>query len=302
MRSVQDCAPIGDLTATRIEQFSEPGGLWSHIFPSLTQEMIDRHRGWLVPDHFDPVSGGFVTSIHSWLLRTRHHTILIDACAGNGKRRTSPRYNELDSPYLERLAAAGCRPQDIDFVVCTHMHVDHVGWNTRLEDGRWVPTFPNARYLFSRLEYDYWTLDETRKNTPASDIAQIYDDSIAPVFEAGLALVVDGAWEIGDEVLLEPAPGHTPGHVIIRAKSRDETGIFSGDIMHHALQVYEPDVNSRYCFDPELARSTRRRILAECAQDGCLLLPAHFGVPHVGRIRAEGAGYTFHPGYERPRR
>ena len=288
--------PIGHFTATRIEQFSAPGGLWSHVFPALTQEIIDRHRAWLVPRYFDPVAGAFITPIHSWLLKTPNGTILIDACAGDGKPRSLDRYNNLHSRFLERLAAAGCRPEDIDIVVCTHMHVDHVGWNTRLVEGRWKPTFPNAKYLFSRTEYEYWASEDTRRTTAASDIAQIHGDSVAPIFEAGLAQLIDDTHEIVPGVVLEAAHGHTAGHSLIRGTNRDETGIFCGDAMHQPFQVYEPDINSRYCYDPELARATRRRILAECADNDFLLLPAHFGQPHFGRIRHNGAGFTFHPG------
>ncbi len=289
---------IGDFAATRVEQFSAPGGLWSEIFPALTQEALDRHQSWLVPNYFDRASGGFVTSIHSWLLRTPRRTILIDSCAGDGKQRTLGRYHDLKSAYIENLAAAGSTPEDVDVVLCTHMHVDHVGWNTRLRDGRWVPTFPNAKYLFSRTEYDYWASEETRRTTRASDIARIHEDSVAPVIEAGLAVFVDDAHEVEDGVVIEPAPGHTAGHSIVRATSRGATGLFSGDVMHQPFQIYEPDVNSRYCFAPDQARATRRRLLEECAEYGHLLLPAHFGVPHVGRIRKDGDGFTFHPGTE----
>lgn len=288
--------PIGNFTATRIEQFSAPGGPWSHVFPDLTQEIIDRHRAWLVPLYFDPVAGAFITPIHSWLLRTPKRTILIDACAGDGKARSLERYDNLQSRFLERLHAAGCRPQDIDVVVCTHMHVDHVGWNTRFVNGRWEPTFPNARYLFSRTEYDYWASEDTRRTTTASDIAQIHADSVAPLFAAGLAHLIGDTHEIVPGVVLEAAPGHTAGHSLIRGTSRDDTAIFSGDAMHQPFQIYEPDINSRYCYDPVLARATRRRILADCADNDFLLLPAHFGQPHFGRIRREGTGFTFHPG------
>jgi glyoxylase-like metal-dependent hydrolase (beta-lactamase superfamily II) len=291
---------IGDFTATRIEQFSAPGGLWSHVFPALTQEIIDRHRAWMVPFYFDPVASAFITPIHSWLLKTPNRTILIDACAGDGKQRSLDRYNNLHSRFLERLAEAGCQPEDIDVVVCTHMHVDHVGWNTRLVNGRWEPTFPKATYLFCRTEYDYWASEDTRRTTPASDIAQIHADSVAPIFEAGLAQLIGDTHELDRGVVLEAAPGHTPGHALIRTTSGDETGLFSGDAMHQPFQVYEPEINSRYCYDPALARATRHRILAECADNDFLLLPAHFGNPYFGRIRRSGEGYTFHPGGERP--
>ena len=288
--------PIGEFTATRIEQFSAPGGSWSQIFPALTQAVLDGHKPWMIPDYYDPIAQTFITSIHSWLLRTPASTILIDACAGNGKERSLARYHHLNSPFLERLAHAGCRPEDVDVVVCTHMHVDHVGWNTRLENGRWIPTFPNARYLFTRTEYDYWTSEHGRQSTAASDVARIHADSIAPVIEAGLATFVDDAHDVAPGVRLEAAHGHTPGHSIVRSSSGGNTGIFSGDVMHQPFQIYEPEVSSRYCVDPDRATTTRLRLLAECADFNYLLLPAHFGAPHVGRIRRNGPGFTFHPG------
>ena len=175
------------------------------------------------------------------------------------------------------------------------MHVDHVGFNTTLVDGRWVPTFPNARYLFSRADYAYWD-----PSNPAcehrGDNDLIFTDSIAPVVEAGLHQLIDDGWELDGTLRVQSAAGHTPGHFVVRAASRGERAIFAGDAMHHPIQVAEPHVNSRYCKDPDAARRARREILEACASGGDLLMPAHFGAPHTGRVVTAGDAFAFKPG------
>jgi glyoxylase-like metal-dependent hydrolase (beta-lactamase superfamily II) len=179
--------------------------------------------------------------------------------------------------------------------MCTHLHADHVGWNTRLVNGRWVPTFPNARYLLGRREYAYW---ETAEGPAATGFGQesVFSDSVLPCVEAGQVQFVDNGFELDDALLVEDAPGHTPGTAIIRARSRGRGGLFIGDIMHTPLQVLYPDANSRADIDPEQSRVTRKRVLSECAEHGHLLLPAHFGPPFYGRVTHDGSAYTFQPG------
>jgi glyoxylase-like metal-dependent hydrolase (beta-lactamase superfamily II) len=238
-------------------------------------------------------------SFHSWVVRTRHHTILVDSCAGNDKNRPgSPRFHMLKQPYLERLKAAGVEPDDVDFVLCTHLHGDHVGWNTRLVDGRWVPTFPKAKYVFSKIERDYW--DPTRglpdgsggKAHVGTRYAFPFEDSVLPVIAAGQAMIVDGEHQLGDGMLIEPAPGHTPGHVTLRLRSRNQEGLFVGDILHHPIQVHYPDWNSRVCTLQEVARKTRRRVLEDCAEHNSVMLPAHFASPHGCRIGRRGDRFS----------
>lgn len=283
---------LGTVTVTRIE---EQLGMASfppdEYFTDFDRDILERHLGWLVPNHYVPEHDALVTSVHSWLIRTPRHTILLDCCAGNRKDRPWwPRFHQLDTPFLERLHAAGTRPEDIDIVLCTHLHADHIGWNTELRDGRWVPTFQNARYLFSREENDFW---DPRKNTelaedPARKIA--YRDSVLPVLEAGQAQLVDGLHAIDDTLLVEPAPGHTPGHVLLKLAADGARGVFCGDVLHHPLQVYAPHWNSQFCLLPAQARSTRRRMLEDCAERGALLFPTHFGAPHVATIHAAAGG------------
>jgi len=284
---------IGDATVVRIEEL-----LGHSSFPpagylaGFEREKLERHLGWLVPDHYDPAADALVTSVHSWLIRTRHHNILLDSCAGNHKNRYWwPRFHQLETPYLERLRGAGVAPEHIDIVLCTHLHADHVGWNTRLQDGRWVPTFPNARYIFSRTESDYW--DPGRHPGEADDPHRsiCYRDSVLPVIEAGQAQLVDGAHAIDDSLLIEPAPGHTPGHVLLKLRSPGGGGVFCGDVLHHPLQIYAPHWNSQFCMLPEQARATRRRVLEYCAAERNLLLPAHFGPPHVVAVKRSGDGF-----------
>jgi glyoxylase-like metal-dependent hydrolase (beta-lactamase superfamily II) len=275
---------LGPVSVTRIEEQLGPASLPPERYlAGFERALLERHLGWLAPNHYSVERDALVTSVHSWLIRTPHHTILLDCCAGNHKDRSwLPRFHRLDTPFLERLRTAGARPEDIDIVLCTHLHEDHIGWNTELRDGRWVPTFPRAKYLFSRKEDEFWR--------PAGGIA--YRDSVLPVIEAGQAELVDGVHAIGDLLLIEPAPGHTPGHVVLKLRAPGAGALFSGDVIHHPLQVYAPHWNSGFCQLPEEARATRRRVLEHCAESGDLLFPTHFGTPHVAGIDAKGGAFA----------
>lgn len=288
---------IGETIVTRVYEQMGPGFPAARMLPGWDPEILKEHGGWLSPNFYEAASGKFISSIHSWVIKTRHHTILVDTCCGNGKDRPGfERFHMLDTPYLERLRAAGVAPEQVDYVMCTHLHVDHVGWNTRLLDGRWVPTFPNAKYVFSRVEADYWDPAKNKELTPAQ--AAIFIDSVLPVIAAGQAQVVEmtdqlGDGQICDGLLIEPAPGHAPGHVVLRLLSGGDEGIFIGDVMHHPIQVYRPEWSSGFCADPKQAEASRRRVLEQCCETGALVFPAHFGAPHVGRVRRAGAGYRF---------
>ena len=267
---------IGSVTVTRVEELLGFADMRpEQYFVGFEREVLERHLGWLVPDHYSPQHDRLITSVHSWLIRTGRHTILLDCCAGNHKDRPfSPRFHQLNTPFLERLRAAGAAPEDIDIVLCTHLHADHVGWNTVLSDGRWVPTFPNAKYLFSRKENAFW---DAKRNAE-------YVDSVLPVVEAGQAVLLDGSHAIDERMMIEPSPGHTPGHVILKLAERGERAVFCGDVIHHPLQVYAPHWNHFACELPDESRATRRRVLENCAADGALLFPTHFGAPHVVSI------------------
>jgi glyoxylase-like metal-dependent hydrolase (beta-lactamase superfamily II) len=284
---------IGTVRVTRVEeQLGFASVPPERFFVGFEREILEQHLGWLVPDHYSPEHNRLISSVHSWLIRTPRHTILLDCCAGNHKERPGfARFHQLDTPYLARLRAAGVEPEEIDIVLCTHLHSDHVGWNTMLRDGRWVPTFPNARYLFSRAENDY---GDPRRN-PAADAdpqrSNAYRDSVLPVIETGQAVLLDGAHAIDDTMLVEPAPGHTVGHVVLKLVDQGERALFSGDAIHHALQVYVPNWNSCFCEIPDEARATRHRLLGDCAEHGALLFPIHFGAPHVAAIAREGDAF-----------
>ncbi len=260
------------------------------FFPTMDRAAFDRHLPWMEGQCYDGETKRIFLSIHSWLVRTPHHTILIDTCIGNDKDREGmDSWSGMQTPWLEKLAAAGVAPEDVDYVMCTHLHVDHVGWNTSLADGRWTPTFPNAKYLFCRQEYDYC---ENREGDAFS--RRVYLDSILPVVEAGQAVMIEDGYTLDDCFEIELAPGHTPGSIVIGLEDGGKRGRFTGDVIHHPVQVYHPDWSSRACIDPAQSAATRRRVLADVAESGALLLPAHFPNPHAGHVTAQGDAFAFH--------
>lgn len=282
---------IGDVSLTRVVESEEPLLTPAEIFPDSTPDVIREEGHWLAPRFYDPAAGKLVIAIQSFLLKTRHHTILIDTCAGNHKARERAFFHQRTWPWLEALERTGTSPEMIDFVLCTHLHVDHVGWNTKLERGRWVPTFPNARYLFARRELEYWEGESRANGIPRT--GDYVADSVLPVLEAGQALIVDEDHAIEDGVELEPAPGHTPGHVIVNIVRGNARAVLSGDLFHHPLQCRFPDWSTRFCWDPAQARVTRRRFFETHADSRTLVLPAHFPAPTAGFIEREGMGFRF---------
>jgi glyoxylase-like metal-dependent hydrolase (beta-lactamase superfamily II) len=272
------------------EQLGRVGLPVDRFLVGFDREVFNRHAAWLAPNHYSPEHDRLVSSIHSWLLRTPRHTILVDGCCGNHKNRPwMERFHRLNTPWLDNLRAAGVAPEAIDIVLCTHLHADHVGWNTQLRDGRWTPTFPNAQYLFSDREDARWNPARNAALEPNRRI--LYEDSVLPVIEAGLACLIDGEHDIDDTLHIEPAPGHTAGHVVLKLLSEDERGLFCGDVIHNVVQVLEPCWNSAYCENADEARVTRRRVLDHCADENALLFPTHFGAPFVAAIHRAGDGF-----------
>jgi glyoxylase-like metal-dependent hydrolase (beta-lactamase superfamily II) len=284
---------IGDIEVHRIEEHMifEP----MNLFPDFEQAALDQNLDWLRPHYYDAGKAMFPTSVHSWLLKTPKLTILIDTCGGNNKTRpVSPRFHQLNTPYLDRLRAAGVAPEQVDFVILTHLHIDHVGWNTRLEDGRWVPTFPNAKYIMSRVERD--AADPQRGARDKSEGFNLpFVDSVQPILDAGLAQIVEGNEKLFDGIELMPIGGHTPGMMAVKVRSRGEDALFAGDIAHQPIQIARPDWSTKYCADPRQAAATRRKVFDYCAESDSLLLPVHFGWPYCGRIARKGEAYTFLP-------
>jgi len=221
-------------------------------------------------------------------VKTPHHTILIDSCIGNDKPRPlRPKWNmKTDDIYMRGLAAAGFAPADIDFVMCTHLHVDHVGWNTRLENGRWVPTFPKARYVFGKTEFDYWTEQNGKISVPP------FADSVLPVVAAKQAEIVRDDYAIGDHARILPTPGHTPGHVAFTFGRGKDDAVFSGDLMHSPLQTRYPELSVKFDVDQAQAAVTRRSFLERYCDTDTLCCTAHFPSPSTGKIRRAGNGFT----------
>src|ERR1700691_3435395 len=255
------------------------------IFPDGRIAALNPFAEALADRHVDFAAGKVLLTIQSHLLRFGGKTVLIDTCVGEHKARPlRPEWHERSAAtYLANLAAAGCAPQDIDIVMCTHLHADHVGWNTRLESGRWVPTFPNARYVFSRKDFEFFG-----RQTREAHNREAYIDSVLPVVDAGLADIVDSSdcvhREIGDGIWLEDAAGHSPGSVVVNAQRGGSRAAFMGDIIHHPIQLVRPDIPFFADEEPSEACATRQRLLAQCADNESVLYPAHFPDPAAGRV------------------
>ena len=282
---------IGNIRIDRVVEFAQPLLAASVLLPDSSKERIDFHRHWLQPNLMDPETGDLVIAFHSFVIRSKNCVIVVDTCSGNDRERPQkPRYHHKQWPYLQNLAASRIRPEEVTHVLCTHLHVDHVGWNTQLVDGKWVPTFPNAKYLFSRKEYEFWS---GQFATGAFKGDPYYLDCITPIFDAGLSQLVDMDFELDEGVRLIPSPGHTPGHVCVLISSGDQSAIMSGDIMHHPIQCAEPEWNSCFCVEQDLARKTRIDFLSRYADTSTLVMPAHFPTPSVGQIVPWDSGFHF---------
>jgi glyoxylase-like metal-dependent hydrolase (beta-lactamase superfamily II) len=277
---------IGEITIRRIVEQEGPFLPAFDVFPTLTSELLDENRHWLAPKALDR-DGRLVFSFQSYVVRTPRHTVLVDSCIGNDKARpTRPEWNlKRDGTFMCALAAAGFGVEDIDFVMCTHMHVDHVGWNTRLMDGRWTPTFPKARYLFSKGEFDYWT--EQHAKTPAPS----FGDSVLPIVEAGQAELVRDDYALDEHVRLLPTPGHTPHHVSVCFGRHRDDAVMTGDVLHSPLQARHPELSSRFDVDMDVSAKTRRRFFERYCDTPTLCCTAHFPSPSIGRITRSGEGF-----------
>jgi glyoxylase-like metal-dependent hydrolase (beta-lactamase superfamily II) len=280
----------GDITVDRIVELEVPFADALSFLPGLKPDVLDEHRSWLVPTALNR-EGQLIFCFQSYVVHTPHHTILIDSCVGNHKNRNAfpAMHMKSDETYMRALASAGLTVDDIDFVLCTHLHFDHVGWNTRLADGRWVPTFPNARYLFAEREYAHWT--EQHSKAPVACIA----DSVLPIVEAKQAELVRSDHALDDHVRLLPTPGHTPDHFsVCLGRGRDDA-IITGDVIHSPLQARYPELSMRADFDPKQAAVTRRGLLERCCDTSTLYCTAHFPTPSAGRITRWGDGFRCEP-------
>ncbi len=283
---------LGAFEISRVVESEEPLFDAQTFLPDSTPDVIEANADWLVPRYIDPDSGKLIINVQSYIIRNSRHTILVDTCVGNDKPRPArPMWDKMNGPYLADLAAAGVQPEAVDFVLCTHLHVDHVGWNTRLVDGRWVPTFPNAKYIFAKKEYDFW--EHRHREGIEGSVPNVYDDSVLPVMEAGQAVLVADDHQIDDGMWFEPAPGHTPGNVVLNLRSGDASAVLSGDVMHHPLQLVRPEWSSRACEDAELSAATRRALIERYVDTDTLIAPAHFASPSMGHIIAKGEAFGY---------
>ena len=275
---------IGKVTVTKFVELEVTGGS-RFILPQAVPETI-LPIGWLQP-HFADERGRLKMSIHALLVATPERRILVDTCLGNDKQnRRIPGWNNLQGPFLADLERAGYPRESIDTVLCTHLHVDHVGWNTMRVDGRWLPTFPSARYLFGRREYEHWTQESERE-----DMQFVLADSVRPVVEAGLVDLVDSEHRVCAEVSLVPTPGHTPGHASVRITSDGEEALITGDFMHHPCQIAHPEWSSAADSDAAAARATRERMLTRLSGTPILVIGTHFAGASAGRIRRDGEAF-----------
>jgi glyoxylase-like metal-dependent hydrolase (beta-lactamase superfamily II) len=275
---------VGDVRITSVVELEAPipGEV---MIPQATADAVAAHS-WLVPD-FATTDGLLHLRIQLLVIESQGRRIAVDTCVGNDKDRTVEFFDHMQLPFLEQLAGAGFPPESFDTVVCTHLHQDHVGWNTRLVDGAWVPTFPNARYLIGRIESEHWDAYGIHED------GDVYGDSVRPVIEAGLVDLVEFGHRVTDEVVLEPTPGHSPGHQSVHVSSAGAVALITGDVMHHPVQCCEPDWASAFDSDADAARAMRRAVLARYAGTDVLVIGTHFAGPGAGRIVADGDVWRF---------
>lgn len=272
---------IGAVRITRVVESVSPVAP-NALFPEVATADIERHESWLKP-HFVDADGNLLLSIHGLIVESGEQRILVDTCVGE---KPIPGFEGMGegSRFLEDLEGAGFSAESIDVVLCTHLHFDHVGWNTRLEGDRWVPTFPNARYLFAREEYEHWS------GSAARDFAPTFDTAVEPVLEAGLADLVETDHRLTPEIRLEATPGHTPGHVAVLIESGDARAMITGDLTHHPVQWAEVDWKMGADSDSAEAARTRQRLLQEYADGDLLVIGTHYAEPCSGRLVGDGQG------------
>jgi glyoxylase-like metal-dependent hydrolase (beta-lactamase superfamily II) len=274
---------VGKVKITKVVEL-ETVGSTRFILPLATNEEI-RKLPWLIAD-FATEEGRLKMSIHSLVVETASHRIVVDTGLGNDKEgRNVPTWNNRNGPFLETLTRAGFPPDSIDIVLCTHLHVDHVGWNTKFVDGKWVPTFVNARYVFGRAEYEHW-----RDHSHEPSQAAVFNDSVKPIMDAGKAELIPGDYKLCDEITMIPTPGHSPGHMSIHINSDGEEGLLSGDVAHHPCQMAHLDWSSTADSDPAQSTATRRKLFSRFADTPTLVIGGHFSAGHIKR---DGDAFKF---------
>lgn len=271
---------VGEVKITQLVELTT-ASLGPHLLPQATPNELKKIR-WLSP--FVDADHRLVLSMHMLILEAHGQTIVVDTCIGNDKQRNYPKWNLMQSDFLQRFEAAGFDVDTVDTVLCTHMHVDHVGWNTIKVDEAWLPTFSNARYLYSKKEWDHWSQEP-------QEYGPVIEDSVQPVFDSGLADLVSDDHEVSTEIRLESTPGHTPGHVSVHIHSLGEEAVITGDMIHHPCQIRHVGWATSADVDQSMAIDTRKRFLERYSDRPVLIIGTHFAGPSAGRIVRDGAHF-----------
>ena len=283
---------IGDVRVTKVHEVTIPAPAHG-MLAECTPADLEAHAWWSRP-HFVDDDGNLVLSVHALVVESQGTRLVVDTCVGNDRNRPFPGWENVSTDFMERFSGAGFDPATIDVVVCTHLHFDHVGWNTTLVDGRWTPTFPHARYLFGRIEYDHWSRSEGDPYAIAGNVS--FADSVRPIADAGLMDLVESDHRVTDEVRLMPSPGHSPGHHSVVIESRGHTAVITGDCLHSPLQFAHPDWASVADSDHETAVRTRRDLRESWAAAPVLVIGTHIATPTAGRVRCDERGWWFDTG------
>ena len=278
---------IGDVEIFQIIEIPDAGGVLQDGIKQATPQKI-KNINWLYPDFADK-NGKLKATVASFVFKSEGKIILVDTGNGNNKIRTDlPEWSKLNTDFLIQLNKTGIEKEKVDIVISTHLHTDHVGWNTELADGIWKPAFPNAKYLFVKEEYEYW---KTKPENEVADDKDAFDDSVKPIIDAGLGKFIASDYRIDKNLELIPASRHTPGHIAISIKSNGEKAIFSGDFIHHPCQLEYPEWTIEYDTFPDKAVETRKKILDEVADTNTLLIGAHFSAPTAGYVARQNGSY-----------
>ena len=284
-----DSWQIGDVAIHRVADMELGHEVMQRLIPDASSEAL-LQLPWLQPN-FIGADGTMSGSIHTLVVRTPDRVIVVDTCVGNDKTRKNPDFHQRQSAFLEELVASGVAPEEVDTVLCTHLHIDHVGWNTVLRDGSWVPTFANARYLFGRKEFEHWQGEHGALER--LDVEAVMADSVQPVLDAGQADLVDTDHQLCPEVRLLPTPGHTPGHVSVLVESQGLSALITGDFLHHPCQFAHPEWPSSPDSDPQKNHTTRLDMYRRFADSSTLVIGTHFAAPSAGHLRQSGERYRF---------
>ncbi|WP_328644674.1 MBL fold metallo-hydrolase [Amycolatopsis sp. NBC_00348] len=293
---------IGDVEVLKVVEWQGEIAPLRTSVPESPAGLRRDNASWLAPDHWNPETDGYHAAVQTWVLRSEGQVVLVDTGVGDDRQRPQiPLFDHLKTGFLDRLADAGVRTDDVDVVVNTHIHYDHVGWNTLLRNDEWVPAFPNATYLIPRADQTYFDpRNAHRRPAPRTEQEQlrressllVYADSIAPIL--GRAVLWETSHRIDGNLTLEPAPGHTPGSALVRLTSGADRAVFVGDLLHSPVQILDPRHSSCFCEDPRQAAATRRSVLERAADNRELVVPAHFAGPGAAEIRRDGSHFAIH--------